>query len=522
MRGSLIVAAGVGLGLAAAGAHGAASDTAPMMTYLGLPQLIQQYGANLATGSNVNVSIAESVFGGAYYPSLGDGRFAGKTLTPTSTFTASGSSHATNVGARFFGNETGSSQRSVAPNIPNVQLYSYSEFNGLYLKTPGAFPTPEPYGSPNQSRVSSHAYGDNDTSIGAITRLDYLVQRDDFLHVVDTRQFSTQGNSLNSIVSAPAGGTTTLTTAVGTGTPYVAGRTSPSITGPLVGAGSDSIGQVAGVVALLVSRGKTTASNHSYTTRATNYVVAPYSGTFTTATQGGYTVRSGDTSEVVKAALMAGAHRNIAADGAAGVPAISDYRASAANQSANGLDTRYGAGMVSAVNSYRIIDAGERDSAEDGASGGIGQYGFDYDPAFGGAGANAAATYAFTADASGKFYATLAWNVKIAGASTTGGLFDSTATLYNLGLTLTDVTGGGSSVVQQSASPVDNTQSLWTDLAAGHTYHLTVSALGAPFNWDYGLAWRSDVPLTPTTVPEPAAAALLLGAAALCLNRRRR
>src|SRR5690554_4509794 len=82
-------------------ALGAGSDTAPMMSYLGLPQLIAQYGGNLATGSNVHVSIAES--GG--YPDTSDGRFAGKTMTPASVFTGTdGSNHATNVGARFFGN----------------------------------------------------------------------------------------------------------------------------------------------------------------------------------------------------------------------------------------------------------------------------------------------------------------------------------------------------------------------------------------------------------------------------------
>lgn len=511
-----MIAGSAGL-LATAGLVGAApSNNSPMMSYLGLPQLISQYGANLANGSNVHVSIVEA--GG--YPLTTDGRFAGKTMTRTSIFTAmdaTSSGHATIVGARFFGNETGFSQRSIAPSIPNVWMYSTSEFNGVYLKNPG---TAEPYGSPNQSRVASHAYGENDASLGSITRLDYLVQRDDFLQVVASRQVSTQGNSMNGIVVAPAGGAPTLTTAVGTGTPYVAGRVSPTITGPLGGAGSDSIGQVSGVVALLVSRGKTTASNHQYTTRGTIGVPLTFNGSnFATTPLPGYTVHSGETAEVIKAALMAGALRSAPPSTELGISGISDYRAAEAHRSANGLDVRFGAGMVNALQSYRIIDAGEHDSFEDGGDGGIGQYGFDYDPSFGGLnGSNAVASYGFTAEASGKFMATLAWNVHIAGASSTGGNFVSTATLYNLGLSLVDLTAGGT-LVQESVSLVDNTQNLWTDLVAGHEYRLTVTALGTPFEWDYGLAWRSEVPITPTAIPEPSTG-LALGAAVVMLVRR--
>ncbi len=503
-------------GLAPVMALGASSDSAPMMSYLGLPQLIAQYGASLATGSNVNVSIAEA----NGYPSTSDGRFAGKTMTAASIYTATDGAHATTVGARFFGNTTGWSQRSIAPAIPNVWMYSATEFNGAYLKSPGS---PEPYGSPNASRVASHAYAESNTTLDSITRLDYLVQRDDFLQVVDTRNYSTQGNSMNAIVITPDGGTSTLTSAVGSGTPYVAGRVSPVITGPVGGAGSDAIGQIAGVTALLVSRGKTTHSNVSYVTRGTIGVTQTYAGgAFTTSPISGYTVHSGDTSEVVKAALMAGALRSAPADNTLGISGISDYRAVASNQSSNGLDKRFGAGMVNALQSYRIIDAGETDSHEDGGNGGIGQYGFDYDAAFGGQSANAAATYGFTADASGKFMATLAWNLKIAGADTAGGNFSSAATLYNLSLTLTDVTAGNA-IVQQSASLVDNTQTLWTDLIAGHTYHLGVAAVGAPFSWDYGLAWRSEVVLTPTSVPEPltGAAGGVIGVGMLMVRRRR-
>jgi hypothetical protein len=48
-----------------------------------------------------------------------------------------------------------------------------------------------------------------------------------------------------------------------------------------------------------------------------------------------------------------------------------------------------------------------------------------------------------------------------------------------------------------------------------------VSTKSSPFNWDYGLAWRSDVALTPTAVPEPAALGVVGVTAAMLLRRRR-
>ena len=178
--------------------------------------------------------------------------------------------------------------------------------------------------------------------------------------------------------------------------------------------------------------------------------------------------------------------------------------------------------MVNAQQSYRIINAGEFNSAQDGTLGGaIGQYGFDYDPSFGGAGGSKGqAGYGFTADAAGKFTASLVWNLKIDGAATVGGNFSSAHTLHNLALALIDVTAGGT-VVALSNSSVDNTQNLWVDLVAGHTYTLRVTRAGGDFEWDYGLAWRGEVALTPTAVPEPVGAGAALALAGLLLRRRR-
>ena len=503
----------------------AANENTPIMTYLGYYSLYQTYGANLANGSNV--SVAQDEANG--YLTTSDGRFSDKTLTATYTGTLTGDSHATTVGARFFGNDTGFSQRSVAPKLgsaaggQSVQMYKYSEFTGAYLLNPGSA---APYGAQNNARVASHAYNYSDFSLNFAARMDYLAQRDDYLQVVPNNDYGSMGNEFNSIVIVSNDGAISKTAAIntsgGAATAYTAGRASPTVTAPFTGSPSDAIGQVGGVVGLLISRGKTTNSNVTYTTASTTAVTAPYTGSsFNTFTKAGYTVHSGDTSEVVKAALMAGANRVAAGDGTLGISGISDYRATAANQATNGLDYRWGAGMVNAANSYKIIDAGETDSKEDSSSagikGGIGQYGFDYDQGFGGAsGTNNTATYGFTAGGSGKFYATLAWNVKIAGGTTS---FDSTPTLYDLDLTLTDLTAG--TVTALSASTIDNTENIYTNLIAGDKYALMVSTKSSPFNWDYGLAWRSDVALTPTAVPEPAALGVVGVTAAVLLRRRR-
>jgi hypothetical protein len=501
-------AAGVGfggLGRAAVGAVALASlasagtargQYAAWLNEIDFDRLVAEYGGTQANGSNVPVTIVES--GG--YPDAADGRFAGKTLTPR-TGAAGPTAHATTVGALFFGNTTGFSQRSVAPAIPNVDMYTTS-WSGAFFLTPGTVP---PLTSPNNSRVATHAYGET-TSLSNLARIDWVVERDDFVQVVGYPGISGHGNGFNSIAVAPSAGLSGAalngTVQVSPGTPYVAGRYRPDVTGPR-GTTSDSIGAVGGLAALLVSRGKTTASHHDYAARP------------------GYTVTSGDTSEVVKAALMAGALRHTT--GNTDTPNITDYRAAASNRTANGLDKRFGAGVVNVYNSYRIIDAGEANSAEDGGlgqvGGGIGASGFDYDASFGGAaGSNATATYAIASAASDRtLSATLAWNLRIAGTNDFGN-FDAAATLYDLDLQLIDVTAGGATVAG-SFSTIDNTETVWTDLAAGHAYELRVvpGEGQAAFDWDYGLAWH-----VAPAVPEPSGALLGMGVAGLLAARRGR
>jgi hypothetical protein len=165
------------------------------------------------------------------------------------------------------------------------------------------------------------------------------------------------------------------------------------------------------------------------------------------------------------------------------------YRDGAGNQTANGLDRRYGAGQLNVRNSYYIIAGGEQGSSEDGAPpSGIAARGFDYDPRFGGSySTNTTGTYPLPASAQPRLLtASLVWNIDVTGPSGPG--FNTAATLRNLDLALIDVAAGGT-VVAASQSTVDNTENLWIVVPANAQYALRVTRTGT-FQWDYAIAWQ--------------------------------
>jgi hypothetical protein len=227
-----------------------------------------------------------------------------------------------------------------------------------------------------------------------------------------------------------------------------------------------------------------------------------------------YTLYNAERAETVKAALMAGADRHT---NNASTPAnITDYRASG-YQSANGLDTRYGAGQVNVLTSYHIIAGGEHGPGDIGCGTVIGSCaGFDYVSGFGGAnGTGRTNEYTFTAtDAQNMLTAALVWNLDVSGDL-------ASETLHHLGLSLLDATAGGT-LVSTSASLIDNTQNLWLSLIAGHDYTLQVFSIeSGDFNRGYALAWN----IAAAPVPLPAAV-WLIGSGMMALvgsvRRRRR
>jgi hypothetical protein len=216
-----------------------------------------------------------------------------------------------------------------------------------------------------------------------------------------------------------------------------------------------------------------------------------------TTNRNGDTVYNAERSEVIKAALMAGADRvtqnATPIDGR--IVDISDYRAASDHQADNGLDRRYGAGQVNIEHSYQIVAGGEQNSSQDQpASGGlIGPHGFDYDPVFGGeGGSNSTASYFFTVDTDSHYlWAALVWNIAIdAGA---GPYFAGRATLHDLDLFLYDVTRPEQPRrVAASNAAADNTENVWVELEKNHRYMIQVKpgANQKAFQWDFALAWR--------------------------------
>ena len=287
-------------------------------------------------------------------------------------------------------------------------------------------------------------------------------------------------------------------------TPYASGsRTRPDLVAP-AGATSYATPMVASATALLVETG-----HKGGTTLSTDPLVK------STTNRNGDTIYNAERSEVVKAALMAGASRK--SPNLTNSVTPNGYTVN----TDNGLNNIYGAGQLNIFNSYHIIAAGEQNSREDFAAGGgeIKAVGFDYDPQFGGlGGSNRTGSYVFTALTTGSLSASLVWNLTVTGETANG--FDTSASLYHLGLYLYDTTSALE--LAYANSTVDNTENIWwNNLVPNHAYLLQVTAEQGDFLWDYGLAWNITALTTHAPLP-PTVYLLGSGLLAIFWLRRRR
>jgi hypothetical protein len=446
---------------------------------LGVTALQQALGDKAPTGQGVPVTIVES--GGVPDPAA----FPGKNLVirdGTTKFT----SHAYYVGAGFFG--TAKSRNAIGVGVMDIDAFNTARWQAADILVPG---TGQPRVSPNASRVANHSYQYREvpqSMANQLRRMDWLVEHDDFIQITGNTGDGTVpplGVAMNLISVAPASarGPRQGTAGLGDDAVYTAGRFKPDLCGPADA--SNAAGWTSGIATLLIQTGH----ENPKLSRDRSYK-SPRTGT---------TIYHAETSEVIKAALMAGAMRNFknanphdgsqVSDWGEGlIPTIRPTTQPATTQSTtkpvetvsaitpNGLDRRYGAGQPHTYNSYRILAAGIADAGEK-----VGDAGFSYAAKFGRD--QRSATYHFTPTVAGKLAVCLAWNAKIAGGTPES--FDGTATLYDLNLQLTD----GQIIVGESKSKIDNTENLWANVIAGRTYELTVTAEGEPFDWDYGLAW---------------------------------
>ena len=477
----------------------------------GYTRLQAELGASLPNGSSVKAALVEAAISmvdhdnnpetpdvPVYLPDPGNSQFSGKTLNVMSG-AESGlySGHASGSGRLFFGNS--SSQSS---GINEIDCFLADHWIGTGFLNAG-YDTPQPLSS--ASRVASHSwvgsYTEPADSSNVLRRLDWVIDTDEFIQIAAMNNGSANrplpGSSFNAITvgrtdaNHPRG-------SVDLDSTYTSGRVRPDVVAP-VSYTSSATPIVASAAALLVDTG------HSNTGLSTDPVT-----TFTT-NRNGDTIYNAERSEVIKAALMAGADRytnnDIEAD-------ITDYRTDAANQASNGLDIRFGAGQVNIFNSYHIIAGGEQNSAEDfpEEKGEIDWFGFDYDPFFGGLEeSNKEASYYFTAEEEHLILtASLVWNIDIDGGEEDN--FDGAAELYDLDLYLFDMTGG--MFLGSSKSAVDNTENIRLLLENDHDYMLQIlpGESQEDFQWDYALAWQINA----ASVPIPGAV-WLIGSALMAL-----
>jgi hypothetical protein len=447
---------------------------------IGFRALESELGQNIPDGSGLldtHVEASVDVDGTfVWMPDPNHADFSGKTINDRSGSPLVYSSHATNVGRRFYG-----SSLSLTPGTSTIDSWSANHWLGSGFLRAGLFAQPDL----SASRVANHSWVGNGSSSDVILRrTDWVIDTDEFTQVVAMCLSGKPllGSAFNAIVVGRTSGESGIGT-VGMDEVYTAGRARPDISVPL-GSLSGAAPVVASAIALLTELGHTNPalSSDPVATSSQN--------------RNGDTIYNAEKSEVLKAALMAGAGRvtynTTEWD-------IRDYRTDPDNRFPNGLDKRFGAGQLDISHSYHILEAGEQNSKEDVplGAGEIERNGFDYDPFFGGSnGSNDQATYSFAGgNDHRRIYASLVWNIKIQGGTAVN--FDGTAALFHLDLALYDTTNPSDWVlVTESSATGENSQNLWWPLRSGHDYILMVSpGEGQPaFEWDYALAWRMTTP----------------------------
>ena len=462
---------------------------------IGYTALQAELGGNIPDGSSISsVTQAEAAtlldhdgddrteMIPVWMPDPGNPQFSGKTIFDRSGSPAYYSGHATSVGNLFYGNTV-----SITPGLNAIESYLADNWLGEGFLRGGTIPKP----FFTASRVANHSWigrsGEPDAIL--LRRLDWLISIDEYVQIVGPCRSNNPllGSAFNSIAVGQATGENG-SGSIAVDTVYSAQRTCPHIIAPLAYA-SSAVPVIAAAAALLIELG------HTDPGLSTDPVVQQ------TTNRNGDTLYNAERSEVVKAALMAGAdrvtHNTVIVD--SGIPNIVDYRVNPGHQTANGLDRRYGAGQFNIYNSYYILAGGEQNAKEDQAvSGGIiGSRGFDYDPSFGGdGGSNVTASYYFTSNTGlNRLWASLVWNIEIFGGA--GSAFDGATTLYNLDLFLYDVTTPNDpQLMSASTDSPGNTENLWFRLSKPGNYMIQIRpGLGqVPFNWDYALAWRIEKP----------------------------
>lgn len=441
---------------------------------LAYTEMAAELGVSLPDGAAIAVLQVEA--GTNFAPDSTQPQFAGKTFQDLSDPPSSASSgHATGVGSRFYGLTS-----SIAPSISDIAIYSANSFLFDFLNV-GSSAIPQQL----SSRVANHSWVggylvDNDgndlplSTSNVLRRLDWLIEDDEFVHVVAPNPGTEEKPLLTSAFNVITVGRSSgihLTSVSAIDSVYVTNRSAIHLVVPQSST-SNSAPYASAAAVLMIDAAH---ANPAWSEGSTS-------------NRSGAVIYNAERSETIKAALMAGASRFTY--NSSTTANIEDYRVDTANQTDNGLDWRYGAGQLNINNSYKILAAGEQSSLQEGGDAILSLTGFDYAPRFGGRrGSDTVAEYNLATAGGNQFFtASLVWNLDVDGGST---FFSSLATLRNLDLYLVDTTAGANTVVASSLSSIDNTENVWFELIAGHDYQIRVESLGANFEWDYSLAWQA-------------------------------
>ncbi len=444
-------------------------------------RLATELGVGMPDGDIIIITQSEAAVGDTdidtvYLPDGNKAAFSSDTILDLSSAgSGAPSSHATGVGSRLYGDS------SIAFGTDTIHAYWADDWLQSGFLNLGS-------GKPQQSssRLGNHSWiadiSDTGTASNILRRVDWLIATDEFIQIVGVKNTTgTNANTFSAAYNVLAVGKTDGNHSTGSPTvdsTYPSGRTRTEIVAPLK-TSSAATPVVAATAALLINAGHTNPTLSTDTTETS------------TLNRNSDIIYNAERSEVIKAALLAGSDRYT--QNTSSTDNIVDYRVTASNQTDNGMDARFGAGQVNVFNSYHIIVAGEQNSSQDGGTGstGIGGYGFDYDPSFGGdKGSNSAASYTFSTSIDPVILtASLVWHIDIDGG--TGSSFSGVATFYDLDLKLYDVTSSQTLLVG-SNSTINNSENIWTALSANRDYLLQVIPKSgqSAFEWDYALAWQ--------------------------------
>ncbi len=427
---------------------------------IGFTALEERLGVDTPTGDGVSVSQIEGLVDSTYYrPDTT--AFSGKTFTFPSGGSTTASWHATTVGQYLYGTS------SLAPDIENIT--SYSATNWLqtgFLRTTqtNQLPAVETNDIQNHSWVGTT--GDTATDQEILRRLDYAIQRDDFVAVIGLNN-----GSSTSVPSLLAGSYNGITVGLSNGEHSRGGST---------------------------VEGTLTRPDIVVPTSATSWATATVSSAaavlIETARDSGYT--NGDNSEVIKAVLLAGASRS-----------ETEFTTTWSHTSTEPLDAVYGAGELNIDQSQQILSGAESDASTTVV---LPSTGWDL-----GTTGTTVSYYYFNLAEDSQLSGVLTWNRIITATDTQAGpsvSYTLTSELANLDLKLYTAAGllTGTEVAI-SVSTDSNVELIYEMLASGdYVWQITSDTS----NIDYGFAWQA------ISIPEPSITGLL--AVSVIFFRRKR